>query len=330
MGIGFNKTQNSKGSRANVTRQRSEYDLASNLKTVGENGQSREIPQRKSPPQNQYDDTVFDDIEDEYYEEIETVKQPKNVNKKKQQPQYVPQQKKSHKGTVFLMVVIILLLLGGFGVLYMKNNTNNTSNNNPNSVIPDASDTQNNIENENVGTTQNNVNSEDVTDETTGNSSASGTLIKENEDGSTSTIPESSSSNSSSSSSQNSATAGLPNFNTNTNMKSDSPVSDYSEFVKNLEGEDVKVDYTVSRIDTKDDFVNYKKYRTVTGTGVELYWLDVVYKERSYTITVPFKVYKELDDVGIVPVTMEVLVLTDNSEIISYMEVNTDYKGGTN
>lgn len=330
MGIGFNKTQNSKGSRANVTKQRSEYDLASNLKTVGENGQSREIPQRKSPPQNQYDDTVFDDIEDEYYEEIETVKQPKNVNKKKQQPQYVPQQKKSHKGTVFLMVVIILLLLGGFGVLYMKNNTNNTSNNNPNSVIPDASDTQNNIENENVGTTQNNVNSEDVTDETTGNSSASGTLIKENEDGSTSTIPESSSSNSNSSSSQNSATAGLPNFNTNTNMKSDSPVSDYSEFVKNLEGEDVKVDYTVSRIDTKDDFVNYKKYRTVTGTGVELYWLDVVYKERSYTITVPFKVYKELDDVGIVPVTMEVLVLTDNSEIISYMEVNTDYKGGTN
>lgn len=330
MGIGFNKTQNSKGSRANVTRQRSEYDLASNLKTVGENGQSREIPQRKSPPQNQYDDTVFDDIEDEYYEEIETVKQPKNVNKKKQQPQYVPQQKKSHKGTVFLMVVIILLLLGGFGVLYMKNNTNNTSNNNSNSVIPDASDTQNNIENENVGTTQNNVNSEDVTDETTGNSSASGTLIKENEDGSTSTIPESSSSNSNSSSSQNSATAGLPNFNTNTNMKSDSPVSDYSEFVKNLEGEDVKVDYTVSRIDTKDDFVNYKKYRTVTGTGVELYWLDVVYKERSYTITVPFKVYKELDDVGIVPVTMEVLVLTDNSEIISYMEVNTDYKGGTN
>lgn len=330
MGIGFNKTQNSKGSRANVTKQRSEYDLASNLKTVGENGQSREIPQRKSPPQNQYDDTVFDDIEDEYYEEIETVKQPKNVNKKKQQPQYVPQQKKSHKGTVFLMVVIILLLLGGFGVLYMKNNTNNTSNNNSNSVIPDASDTQNNIENENVGTTQNNVNSEDITDETTGNSSASGTLIKENEDGSTSTIPESSSSNSNSSSSQNSATAGLPNFNTNTNMKSDSPVSDYSEFVKNLEGEDVKVDYTVSRIDTKDDFVNYKKYRTVTGTGVELYWLDVVYKERSYTITVPFKVYKELDDVGIVPVTMEVLVLTDNSEIISYMEVNTDYKGGTN
>lgn len=330
MGIGFNKTQNSKGSRANVTKQRSEYDLASNLKTVGENGQSREIPQRKSPPQNQYDDTVFDDIEDEYYEEIETVKQPKNVNKKKQQPQYVPQQKKSHKGTVFLMVVIILLLLGGFGVLYMKNNTNNTNNNNSNSVIPDASDTQNNIENENVGTTQNNVNSEDVTDEATGNSSASGTLIKENEDGSTSTIPESSSSNSNSSSSQNSATAGLPNFNTNTNMKSDSPVSDYSEFVKNLEGEDVKVDYTVSRIDTKDDFVNYKKYRTVTGTGVELYWLDVVYKERSYTITVPFKVYKELDDVGIVPVTMEVLVLTDNSEIISYMEVNTDYKGGTN
>lgn len=330
MGIGFNKTQNSKGSRANAIKQRSEYDLVSNLKTVGENGQSREIPQRKSPPQNQYDDTVFDDIEDEYYEEIETVKQPKNVNKKKQQPQYVPQQKKSHKGTVFLMVVIILLLLGGFGVLYMKNNTNNTSNNNSNSVIPDASDTQNNIENENVGTTQNNVNSEDVTDETTGNSSASGTLIKENEDGSTSTIPESSSSNSNSSSSQNSATAGLPNFNTNTNMKSDSPVSDYSEFVKNLEGEDVKVDYTVSRIDTKDDFVNYKKYRTVTGTGVELYWLDVVYKERSYTITVPFKVYKELDDVGIVPVTMEVLVLTDNSEIISYMEVNTDYKGGTN
>lgn len=331
MGIGFSKSQNSKGTKSNNTKQRNEYSLTSDLKTVRENGQSREIPQRNSPPQrnNNYDDSVFDDIEDEYYDDVEEQTPPRNNNRKKQQMQYVPQQKKSHKGTVFLMVVILLLLLGGFGVLYMKNNNaNNSINNSTNSVIPDSSKIPDSTENKNVGTTQNDVSSEDETQGTTNGSSASGTLIKENEDGSTSTIPESSSSNNSTST-QNSASAGLPNFNVNTNMKSDSAVTDYSEFVKNLQGDDVKVDYTVSRIDTKQDFVNYTKYRTVTGTGIELYWLDVIYKDRSYTITVPFKIYKELDDVGIVPVNMEVLILTDNSEIISYMEVNTDYEGGT-
>lgn len=332
MGIGFNKSQNSKSMKSSNTKQRNDYDLTSNLKTVGENGQSREIPQRKSPPQynNNYDDSVFDDIEDEYYEDVVEPTPPIN-NRKKQQMQYVPQQKKSHKGTVFLMVVILLLLLGGFGVLCMKNSNGNTSTNinSTNSVIPDSSKIPNSSENQNVGTTQNDVSSEDDTQGTINGSSASGTLIKENEDGSTSTIPESSNTNSGSSASQNSASAGLPNFNVNTNMKSDSDVTNYSEFVKNLQGEDVKVDYTVSRIDSKQDFVNYTKYRTVTGTGIELYWLDVVYKDRSYTIIVPFKIYKELDDVGIVPVTMEVLILTDNSEIISYMEVNTEYEGGT-
>lgn len=73
------------------------------------------------------------------------------------------------------------------------------------------------------------------------------------------------------------------------------------------------------------DFCNYEKKRSVTGNGLELYWLDCVYKEMPYVIQVKYETYNLLDSKGIVPIIGEKVITTDGVEIITYMSVDTDY-----
>lgn len=120
---------------------------------------------------------------------------------------------------------------------------------------------------------------------------------------------------------------GLQDFTGNTNNMSDSPPEDPAGFTHDLYGLTTQVNYEVASIKEAADFVNYKKHRGVWDSGLELYWLEATYREKQYVIQVPFKYYKELDDVGIVPVKMEVLQIkleTDGSlaTVISYMSLD--------
>lgn len=120
---------------------------------------------------------------------------------------------------------------------------------------------------------------------------------------------------------------GIQDFTTDENNTSDSPLTDPEDFTKDLYGLTLRVDYTVSKIQTASDFVNYKKCRGTWGGGLELYYLDVDYKGNKYVIQVPFKYYKELEETGIIPVKMEVLRVkseTDDSylSVISYMSLD--------
>lgn len=116
---------------------------------------------------------------------------------------------------------------------------------------------------------------------------------------------------------------GTQDFTQNTNMTTDSKIGDAEEFVEDIYGLTVRVDYTVDKILSVSDFVEYEKKRGTSGGGLEIYWLDATYKGSSYKIQVPFKYYKELDTTGIVPVKMEVLYIDgehdDSRVIISYM-----------
>lgn len=117
---------------------------------------------------------------------------------------------------------------------------------------------------------------------------------------------------------------GTQNFLDNTTMDSNSPLTDPDNYIKDLYGLSTQVNYTVSKISTATDFVSYTKYRGTWGGGLELYYLDAEYKGNHYVIQVPFQYYKELDDVGIVPVKMEVLRVLNEVDgnyltIISYM-----------
>ena len=94
--------------------------------------------------------------------------------------------------------------------------------------------------------------------------------------------------------------------------------------MEDIFGLTTRVDYTVKSITNVADFVSYEKHRGTWGGGLELYWLDVEYKDKKYVVQVPFRYYKELDDVGIVPVRMEVLSILSQSDgsqmtVISYM-----------
>lgn len=119
---------------------------------------------------------------------------------------------------------------------------------------------------------------------------------------------------------------GLPNLNSDIPGKNTKKLSEYSDYVKDLQNKDVKVDFTVKRIKTVLDFVNYTKQRAVSANGLEMYWLEAIYKDRPYRVQVPFQIWKELDEKGITVVDIEVLQLASDSEIVSYMSVRPDYK----
>lgn len=124
---------------------------------------------------------------------------------------------------------------------------------------------------------------------------------------------------------------GFQDFSGDTNRNAGNKLTDPNKVLKDVYGLSTRVDYDVSSIDTITDFVNYEKHRGTWGGGVELYWLDATYKNTPYIIQVPFKFYKELDDIGIVPVKMEVLRIPPSTNgdanertIISYMTLDEE------
>lgn len=122
---------------------------------------------------------------------------------------------------------------------------------------------------------------------------------------------------------------GTQDFTKDTNMQTSSVLNDPEEFVEDIYGLSTRVDYTVSKISSAADFVSYEKKRGTWGGGLELYWLDAVYKGKQYSIQIPFEYYKELDEVGIVPVKMEVVTVPGSADgefltIITYMQLDAD------
>lgn len=277
----------------------------------------------KSKKVNTAKNISFDDYDDEddYEEEEEDTDIRKSsrssTNSNKHKSDAGEGAKRANKLILILIVIFIALVCFVFYKLTSDTNkaTKNNASLNPNAVQvtnPETSTVskETNIANANTSSsnTSTNVNG--------------GTLVKEDENGNPVEIVDDNKNNNESTD----VNVGVPNYNINSNMKADTEVENYNNFVKSVDGKDVATNYTVARIDTVTDFVTYTKHRGVTGTGVELYWLDAVYKDRPYVIQVPFKVFKELGDTGITPVKVEVLYLTDNSQIVSYMEVDTTYK----
>lgn len=105
----------------------------------------------------------------------------------------------------------------------------------------------------------------------------------------------------------------------------DGEIVDLTGFVGDLEVEKNKK-YKAKSIDFTRDMVNYEKRRAISDVGMEIYWLDVVYKEKNYQIQIPFYIYSDLDKKGITIVSMEILTLEDDSKLITYMEVISNFR----
>lgn len=108
----------------------------------------------------------------------------------------------------------------------------------------------------------------------------------------------------------------------NSDIHTTDTLKSIDEGLKDISGLPIEIDYIIDSIETKTDFVNYTKQRGTWGGGLELYWLDVTYKDNRYLMQVPFVYFKELDDKGIVPVKLELLRVGD-ATVISYMELDT-------
>lgn len=103
-------------------------------------------------------------------------------------------------------------------------------------------------------------------------------------------------------------------------------VVDMDKFTSDFEGNQVPLNYEVSSISFVNDMVNYEKFRATTGDGLELFWLDIIYKEKEYRAQVPYYIYVQLEDKGIIIVNMEVLTLSNGGTMITFMQVVSNYK----
>lgn len=94
-----------------------------------------------------------------------------------------------------------------------------------------------------------------------------------------------------------------------------------SEFVKDLKGEDVPVNYSVQSRHYVTAHVSYVAKRALIDEGMEMYWIDITYRKKKYRLQVPFYYFKDFEEEGICRVEIEVLDLENGSQIISYMHV---------
>ena len=94
-----------------------------------------------------------------------------------------------------------------------------------------------------------------------------------------------------------------------------------TDTLKDLNGVDIPAVFTVKDIATVTEYVNYEKRRAVMDEGLELYWVEIVYSNKKYRTTIPFNVFRQLNNDGICKVEMEVLTLEGGEKVVSYMEV---------
>ena len=117
------------------------------------------------------------------------------------------------------------------------------------------------------------------------------------------------------------AMPGAIDYYNNDNMKTSDTLDQVTDFLKDLQGVSIPVDYTVTEINYVRDYVNYTKRRASVDEGMELYWIDIVYNDKKYKCTIPFWRYKAMKDEGICIVEMEVLSLEGGAKVISNMVV---------
>lgn len=95
----------------------------------------------------------------------------------------------------------------------------------------------------------------------------------------------------------------------------------------NLTSEDFRSDFTNQsasetykepiKIMSVNDSVAYTKYRSMTDDGVDVYWVDAVYKEKNTTFTVPYYIWRTLADKGVMDVVVETVTDADGKVFVA-------------
>lgn len=120
-------------------------------------------------------------------------------------------------------------------------------------------------------------------------------------------------------------TIGLPEFDPKENGQTTAVVYSASDYIKDLNGLDIPAVYEISTRTYVRDFVNYEAKRAIIADGMEMYWLEILYEGKPYRCQVPFYIFQNLDTTGICVVEIELLTLAGGEQVISFMQVVTDY-----
>ena len=120
---------------------------------------------------------------------------------------------------------------------------------------------------------------------------------------------------------------GLPEFDDRENGSTSATVYSANDYIKDLNGNDIPAVYNVASRSYVKDFANYEAKRAILADGMEMYWLEIQYKNKPYRCQVPYYVFKDLETTGICVVEIEVLTLEGGEQVISYMQVVTNYEG---
>lgn len=122
---------------------------------------------------------------------------------------------------------------------------------------------------------------------------------------------------------------GIRDISENTVSKNTAPMEP-DKFVKDLKANKIPEGYEIRRIYSEVDFISYKKHRTSTAPGIELYWLEAKYKGKPARVQVPFTIFKELDEVGVTVVDVEVVEIEyeqgTTHQVVTGFSVRPDYK----
>lgn len=94
----------------------------------------------------------------------------------------------------------------------------------------------------------------------------------------------------------------------------------------NIESEDFRKDFTNTGVPENyvtpieivgvNESVSYVKHRTVTGNGIDVYWVDAVYKSQKTVFTVPYYIWRTLAPEGVMDVVVEVITDADKNVYI--------------
>lgn len=116
-------------------------------------------------------------------------------------------------------------------------------------------------------------------------------------------------------------TTPMPGVKDNDNMQNSDHLDQSTDFLRDLSGVEIPINYNVKSIDYTRDYVNYTRRRASMDEGMELYWIDIDYNGKKYRCTIPFWRYKAMSDTGICVVQIEVLSLEGGEKVISNMIV---------
>lgn len=84
------------------------------------------------------------------------------------------------------------------------------------------------------------------------------------------------------------------------------------------------------KIDVASDSMSYTKHRSVTSPGIEIYWLEGVFRNRNVVTTIPYSLYQQIPSTGVISVEVEVVTDANKSITITHMRPlpPTKIKGG--